>query len=256
MCFNIISDCAPRAACCKETGPEWLFRGTEFTQEILAEDITRPLHEPSPICKRGREFPNKLALAKLKPGESIKWTNDDGIMLVRWRDRRDVYMIVMLVKWRDRCDVYMIATNDEGLDVVRQVRRNNMPCDTPTPCCVRKYNSLMSGVDRMDQLPSYYSVGRADRRWWKYNSLMGGVDRMDQLRSYYSVGRADRRWWKYNSLMHGVDRMDQLRSYYSVGRADRRWWKYNSLMGGVIQLSDGWCRQDGPASVLLQCGPC
>ena len=25
----------------------------------------------------------------------------------------------------------------------------------------------------------------------------GGVDRMDQLRSYYSVGRAGRRWWKY-----------------------------------------------------------
>ena len=99
-----------------------------------------------------------------------------------------------------------------------------------------KYNSLMGGVDRMDQLRSYYSVGRAGRRWWKYNSLMGGVDRMDQLRSYYSVGRAGRRWWKYNSLMGGVDRMNQLRSYYSVGRAGRRWWKYNSLMGGVDRM--------------------
>ena len=38
----------------------------------------------------------------------------------------------------------------------------------PTPCCVRKYNSLMGGVDRMDQLRSYYSLGRAGRRWWKY----------------------------------------------------------------------------------------
>ena len=104
------------------------------------------------------------------------------------------------------------------------------------PCCVRKYNSLKGGVDRMDQLRSYYSVGHADRRWWKYNSLMDGVDRMDQLRSYYSVGHADRRWWKYNSLMDGVDRMDQLRSYYSVGRAGRRWWKYNSLMDGVDRM--------------------
>ena len=47
---------------------------------------------------------NKLASAKLKPGESIKWTNDDSVMLVKWRDRRDVYMI---------------ATDDDGLDVVR-----------------------------------------------------------------------------------------------------------------------------------------
>ena len=168
-----------------------------------------------------RDYPNKLASAKLKPGESIKQTNDDNVMLVKWLDMRDVYMI---------------ATNDEGLDVVRQVRRNNMPCDMPTPCCVRKYNSLMGGVDRMDQLPSYNSLGRAGRRWWKYNSLMGGVDRMDQLRSYYSVGHAGRRWWKYNSLMGGVDRMDQLPSYNSVGRAGRRWWKYNSLMGGVDRM--------------------
>ena len=116
----------------------------------------KTLHDPytSPVrSARGREFPNKLTSAKLKPGESIRWTNDDSVMLVKWRDRRDVYMIV---------------TNDEGLDVVRQVRRRNMPCDMPTPCCVRKYNSLMGGVDRMDQLRSYYSVGRAGRRWWKY----------------------------------------------------------------------------------------
>ena len=53
--------------------------------------------------------------------------------------------------------------------MVRQVRRNNMPCDMPTPCCVRMYNSLMGGVDRMDQLRSYYSVGRSGSRWGLLN---------------------------------------------------------------------------------------
>ena len=127
-----------------------------FTSVSLAKDL---LAEDTYLCgttrAHRREFPNKLASAKLKPGESIKWTNDDSVMLVKWRDRRDVYMI---------------ATNDEWLDVVRQVRRNSMPCDMPTPCCVRKYNSLMGGVDRMDQLRSYYSVGRAGRRWWNTSS--------------------------------------------------------------------------------------
>ena len=37
-----------------EIGPEGLFRGTEFTQEIHAEDIARPLDEPRPICKGSR----------------------------------------------------------------------------------------------------------------------------------------------------------------------------------------------------------
>ena len=76
-----------------------------FTSVSLAKDL---LAEDTYLCgttrAHRREYPNKLASAKLKPGESIKWTNDDGVMLVKWRDRRDVYMI---------------ATNDEGLDVVR-----------------------------------------------------------------------------------------------------------------------------------------
>ena len=127
-------------------------RGFSVVPSSPRRSSQKTLHDPytSPVrSARGREFPNKLASAKLTPGVSIKWTNDDGVMLVKWCDRRDVYMI---------------ATNDEGLDVVRQVRRNNMPCDMPTPCCVRKYNSLMGGVDRMDQLRSYYSVGTTP--WW------------------------------------------------------------------------------------------
>ena len=125
-------------------------------------------------------IPNKLASAKLKPGESIKWTNDDGVVLVKWRDRRDVYMI---------------GVNDEGLDVVRQVRRNNMPCDMLTPCCVRKYNSLMSGVDRMDQLRSYYSLGRAGRRWWKY------------------IFNAYILWKKMNHPLHANSRVSSLKTW-------------------------------------------
>ena len=33
-----------------------------------------------------------------------------------------------------------------------------MPCDMPTPCCVRKYNSLKDGVDRMDRLTIVWAV--------------------------------------------------------------------------------------------------
>ena len=31
----------------------------------------------------------------------------------------------------------------------------------------------------------------------RYNEHMGGVDHLNQMRSYYSLGRAGRRWWKY-----------------------------------------------------------
>ena len=96
-----------------------------------------------------------------------------------------------------------IATNDEGLDVVRQVRRNNMQCDMVTPCCVRKYNSLMAGVDRMDQLRSYYSVGRAGRRWWKY--IFWGLWNIGNINTYIL--------WKMNHPLHANSRVSSLKTW-------------------------------------------
>ena len=66
-----------------------------FTSVSLAKDL---LAEDTYLCGTSWHW------QKLKPGESIKWTNDDSVMLVKWRDRRDVYVI---------------ATDDEGLHVVR-----------------------------------------------------------------------------------------------------------------------------------------
>ena len=31
----------------------------------------------------------------------------------------------------------------------------------------------------------------------QYNKHMGGVDRFDQMLSYYSVGRSGNKWWRY-----------------------------------------------------------
>ena len=161
-----------------------------FTSVLLAKDL---LAEDTYLCgttrAHRREFPNKLGSAKLKAGESIKWTNDDSVMLVKWRDRRDVYMI---------------ATNDEGLDVVRQVRRSNVPCDLATPCCVRRYNSLMGGVDRMDQLRSYYTVGRAGRRWWKY--VFWGLLNIGIINAYIL-------WKKMNHPLPANTRLSSLKTW-------------------------------------------
>ena len=55
------------------------------------------------VGRRCREFPKSLASSTLQPDESLKWTNDDGVMLLKWRDKRDVFMV---------------ATNEAGLDEV------------------------------------------------------------------------------------------------------------------------------------------
>ena len=135
-------------------------------------------------------IPNKQASAKLKPGESIKWTNDDSFMLVKWRDRRDVYIIatnddgVMLVKWRNRRDVYMIATNDDGVMLVKWRNRRDV-----------------------------YMIATND------DGVM--LFKWRDRRDVYMIATND----------EGLDVVRQVCQ--------------------EIQLPDGWCRQDGPASVVL-----
>lgn len=64
--------------------------------------------------------------------------------------------------------MFMVATNDAGLDEVKRVRQRNVEVDLPVPTCVKRYNGLMGGVDRLDELRAYYSVGHSGKRWWKY----------------------------------------------------------------------------------------
>ena len=62
----------------------------------------------------------------------------------------------------------MIATKYSGEDVVRQTRRGNQLVDLSVPECVARYNKSMGGVDHLDQMRSYYGIGRSGLRWWKY----------------------------------------------------------------------------------------
>ena len=117
-----------------------------FTSVHLAIDL---LHADKYLCgttrATRREFPRTLAAVRLQRGESVKWTNGDGVMLVKWHDKRDVHMI---------------ATNDAGEDFVRATRRKRQIEDVTVPVCVGAYNQHMGGVDRLHQLRSYYGVGR------------------------------------------------------------------------------------------------
>ena len=100
-----------------------------------------------------RECPKPLAAVHLQTGQSVKLVNDDSVMLCKWHGKRDVFII---------------ATNDAGGDSTRQVRRNRQQIDLTVPTCVKIYNKHMGGVDHLDQMRSYYGVGRAGRKWWKY----------------------------------------------------------------------------------------
>ena len=73
---------------------------------------------------------------------------------------------------------------------MRPTRRNRQIEDLTVPVCVGNYNRNMGGVDRLDQLRSYYGVGRAGRRWWKY--LFWGVLNVGLINAYIMWVSANR----------------------------------------------------------------
>ena len=84
--------------------------------------------------------------------------------------------------WHDKRDMYMVVTNDGGGDEVVQARRKRQEVQLTVPTCIRSYNRLMGGVDHMDQMRSYYGVGRAGPKWWKY--LFWGLIKVGLVNAY------------------------------------------------------------------------
>ncbi|KAJ8941083.1 hypothetical protein NQ318_003264 [Aromia moschata] len=88
---------------------------------------------------------------KLQKGE-IDWKSSQTILVVKWKDRRDVTMITTM-------DENTMITLDK-LDRVTQepVRK---------PLCVVRYNEKMGAVDRSDMMISNIECMRKSTKWYK-----------------------------------------------------------------------------------------
>ena len=97
------------------------------------------------------------------------------------RDKRniEIYMIrgeseklagdhdIVLTRWRDKHDVYIVGTNTDGSVCVKPRSRYCAELMS-VPNMILDYNHHMGGVDHLDQFRAYYDVGRDGRKWWKY----------------------------------------------------------------------------------------
>ena len=62
----------------------------------------------------------------------------------------------VLSVWKDKRQVSILSTNA------------NAQMDDGKPQAVHQYNRHMGGVDKQDQLRSYYKVARPSKKWWRY----------------------------------------------------------------------------------------
>ena len=73
--------------------------------------------------------------------------------------------------WYDRRNVYFLTTMHRAeLDTDVTVKRKSpggTRVDVTCPPCLPDYQQYMRGVDRGDQLVTYYNLSRRSKKWWK-----------------------------------------------------------------------------------------
>jgi len=93
--------------------------------------------------------PKEVVTKNLKSRESVGKYTKDGICVVKWKDKRDVLSISSELKHE------MVETvNRHGKKKIK-------------PLLISEYNKNMSGIDRQDQMMSYYPAERKTLRWYK-----------------------------------------------------------------------------------------
>lgn len=96
--------------------------------------------------------PKEVVKAKLKKG-SVKSRSRDGVIVAKWKDKRDV----------------LVISNMHSLEMVDVSNKRGVMKTKPN--IIRDYNKGMSGIDRADQMVSYYDCLRKTTRWYKKVAL-------------------------------------------------------------------------------------
>jgi len=105
-------------------------------------------HTTGTLRSNRRGNPKYVVQKKLKRGDHI-WKRQNKVYVSKWKDKRDVLCIT--TKYQPKM---LVSKNKYGQEKLKPIE-------------IAKYNEFMSGVDRADQMISYYSCPRKSAKWYK-----------------------------------------------------------------------------------------
>lgn len=122
-----------------------------FTSVRLLETLNRPALG---TVQSNRTFLPMFGntLPKLQPGESIFKVSNTGLIYMMWKDTRDVLVL-------SNC-------HDPDVATVRKKTKTGEIVERACPRAILDYRSIMGGVDRADQMSTYYEPDRKSSKWW------------------------------------------------------------------------------------------
>lgn len=119
------------------------------------------------------DLPVEVVNKKINKGDTVS-KYCEGVMVGKWKDVRDVVYISSQFE-----NVMNLAVNKRGIEKLK-------------PLPIIEYNKNMSGIDRKDQIISYYPCERKTIRWYKkllLNILQMGLLNAFLLYNKHIIGK-------------------------------------------------------------------
>lgn len=121
-----------------------------YTSIVLANELLAKNTNLIGTLRSNRVKLSEVTKAKLLPGQIIGKENSNGIVVAKWRDKRDVTML-------------STCHNLNMVDTGKKNRKNEV---VVKPKIIIDYNAGKAGIDLSDQLSSYSSPVRKSIRWY------------------------------------------------------------------------------------------
>ncbi|CAF4947421.1 unnamed protein product [Pieris macdunnoughi] len=116
--------------------------------ELAYQLLEKQTHLIGTLRKNRRGLPKAVIDSKLQKGETMAMENEDGITVLKWKDKRDVFMLST-----KHSDKFAVAVK-KG----KQIRK---------PRVILDYNKSKGSVDMSDQMGAYSSPLRKTVKWYK-----------------------------------------------------------------------------------------
>ncbi|KAE9543687.1 hypothetical protein AGLY_002083 [Aphis glycines] len=127
-----------------------LFMDNYYNSSNLAQSLLqRKTYCTGTLRNNRKNNPKEIISKKLKTGESVCKYTKYGVCIVKWKDKREVLAISSEFK-------------NEMIEVHNKYGESKLK-----PLPISEYNKFMSGIDRQDQMMSYYPCERKTLRWYK-----------------------------------------------------------------------------------------
>lgn len=134
--------CQPYLGVGRSVVTDKFYTSVELAKKLLEKNT----HLIGTLRKNRKGLPKKVIQQKLQKGEMIALENDDGILVLKWKDKRDV--------------LALSTKHSTGFVTCKSKRNRNKIVMKPT--VIADYNRHMCSIDLSDQLASYSVVSKTN----------------------------------------------------------------------------------------------